>query len=108
MGQLFTVGEKSHIDLEVMSQVMETIFRSPGLQEYANRIRTRDFDNLGYSLPLAFKDVELILQYSAEVRAPLPYASNLRDKFLAASKLDTKDCIAISDITRMFAGMTPS
>jgi 3-hydroxyisobutyrate dehydrogenase-like beta-hydroxyacid dehydrogenase len=41
MGQLFTVGEKSNIDLEVMSQVMETIFRSPALQEYANRIRER-------------------------------------------------------------------
>ncbi len=92
MGQLFTVGEKSKIDLEVMSQVMETIFRSPALQEYANIIRTRDFDDVGYSLPLAFKDVELILQYSAEVRAPLPYASSLRDKFLAAiaNKLDTK------------------
>jgi len=45
---------------------------------------------VGYSLPLAFKDVELILQYSAEVRAPLSYASSLRDKFLAAiaNKLD--------------------
>jgi 3-hydroxyisobutyrate dehydrogenase-like beta-hydroxyacid dehydrogenase len=107
MGQLFTVSEKSNIDLEVMSQAMETIFRSPALQQYANRIRTRDFDDVGYSLPLAFKDVELILQYSAEVRAPLPYASSLRDKFLAAiaNKLDTKNCSAIYDITRMFAGM---
>jgi 3-hydroxyisobutyrate dehydrogenase-like beta-hydroxyacid dehydrogenase len=77
--------------------------------EYANRIRTRDFDDVGYSLPLAFKDVELILQYSAEVRAPLPYASSLRDKFLAAiaNNLDTKNCSVISarDITRMFADM---
>ena len=38
MGQVFTVGEKSNIDLQVMSQVMETIFSSPSLQEYAKRI----------------------------------------------------------------------
>jgi hypothetical protein len=64
MGQVFTVGEKSNIDLQVMSQVMmmEIIFSSPALQEYARRIRTRD--NVGYSLPLAFKDVQLILESS--------------------------------------------
>jgi hypothetical protein len=110
MGQVFTVGEKSNIDLQVMSQVMEMIFSSPALQEYAKRISTRDFDNVGYSLPLAFKDVQLILQSSDDVRAPLPYASSLRDKFLAAiaNKLDTKDCISIYEITRMFAGLKSS
>ena len=110
MGQVFTVGEKSNIDLQVMSQVMEMIFSSPTLQEYAKRIRTKDFDSVGYSLPLAFKDVQRILQSSSDVRAPLPYASGLRDKFLAAiaNKLETKDCITIYEITRMFAGLTKS
>jgi 3-hydroxyisobutyrate dehydrogenase-like beta-hydroxyacid dehydrogenase len=110
MGQVYALGEKSNIDLQLMSQVMETIFSSPKLQEYANRIRIRDFDNVGYSLPLAFKDVQLILQSSADVCAPLPYASTLRDKFLAAiaNKLDTKDCISIYEITRMFAGLRSS
>ena len=89
---------------------MEMIFSSPALQEYAKRISTRDFDNVGYSLTLAFKDVQLILESSADVRAPLPYASSLRDKFLAAiaNKLDTKDCISIYEITRMFAGLKSS
>jgi 3-hydroxyisobutyrate dehydrogenase-like beta-hydroxyacid dehydrogenase len=109
MGQVFTVGEKSNIDLQVMSQVMEIIFSSPALQEYARRIRTKDFDNVGYSLPLAFKDVQLILESSANVHVPLPYASSLRDKFLAAiaNKLD-KDCISIYEITRMLAGLKSS
>jgi 3-hydroxyisobutyrate dehydrogenase-like beta-hydroxyacid dehydrogenase len=110
MGQVFTAGEKSNIDLQVMSQVMEMIFSSPTLQEYAKSIRTKDFDNVGYSLQLAFKDVQLILQSSTDVRAPLPYASGLRDKFLAANanKLETKDCITIYEITRMFAGLKKS
>jgi 3-hydroxyisobutyrate dehydrogenase-like beta-hydroxyacid dehydrogenase len=110
MGQVYALGEKSNIDLQLMSQVMETIFSSPKLQEYANRIRIRDFDNVGYSLLLAFKDVELILQSSSDVRAPLPYANGLRDKFLAAiaNKLETKDCITIYEITRMVAGLKKS
>jgi 3-hydroxyisobutyrate dehydrogenase-like beta-hydroxyacid dehydrogenase len=105
MGQVFTVSEKSNIDLNVVNQVMEMIFSSPTLQEYAKRISTRDFDNVGYSLTLAFKDVQLILESSTDVRAPLSYASGLREKFLAAiaKKLETKDCIAIYEITRMFA-----
>jgi 3-hydroxyisobutyrate dehydrogenase-like beta-hydroxyacid dehydrogenase len=92
-----------------MSQVMEIIFSSPALQEYARRIRTRDFDNVGYSLRLAFKDVQLVLESSANVHVPLPYASSLRDKFLAAvaNKLD-KDCISIYEITRMLAGLKTS
>jgi len=66
--------------------------------------------NVGYSLPLAFKDVQLILQSSSDVRAPLTSGSSLRDKYLAAiaNKLDTKDCISIYEITRMFAGMKKS
>jgi 3-hydroxyisobutyrate dehydrogenase-like beta-hydroxyacid dehydrogenase len=110
MGQVFTVGEKSNIDLQVMSQVMEMIFSSPTLQEYGKRIRIKDFDNVGYSLLLAFKDIQLILQSSSDVRAPLTYGSSLRDKYLAAiaNKLDTKDCISIYEITRMFAGLKKS
>jgi 3-hydroxyisobutyrate dehydrogenase-like beta-hydroxyacid dehydrogenase len=97
MGQVFTVCEKSNIDLQVMRLIMETIFNtslsSSTLHEYAQRISTKDFDNVGYSPPLAFKDVQLILESSADVHVPLPYVSSLRDKFLAAiaNKLDTKD-----------------
>jgi len=67
-------------------------------------LNVRDLlDNVGYSLPLAFKS-------SADVHVPLPYASSLRDKFLAAiaNKLDTKDCISIYEITRKLAGLNSS
>ena len=41
------------------------------LKEYANRICTRDFDNVGLDFLSAFKDVQLILQNSSDVRVPL-------------------------------------
>jgi 3-hydroxyisobutyrate dehydrogenase-like beta-hydroxyacid dehydrogenase len=112
IGQVFTVCEKSNIDLQATRLIMETIFSSlpASLHEYGQRISTKDFDNVGYSLALAFKDVQLILQSSDNVHVPLPYASSLRDKFLAAiaNKLDTKDCISIYEITRKLAGLNSS
>jgi 3-hydroxyisobutyrate dehydrogenase-like beta-hydroxyacid dehydrogenase len=76
-----------------------------GLQP--NRIHTRDFGNVGLDFLSAFKDVQLILQSSSDVRVPLPYANTIRDKFLAAiaNDLERKDWISIYEITRMLAGL---
>jgi hypothetical protein len=42
------------------------------LKEYANRIHTRDFGNVGLDFLSAFNDVRLILQNSSDVHVPLP------------------------------------
>ena len=107
MGQVYALGEKSNIDLQLMNELIDMIFAYPGLKQYANRIRTRDFDNVGFDLLSAFKDVQLILQSSSDVRVPLPYANTIRDKFLAAiaNDLEKKDWISIYEITRMLAGL---
>jgi 3-hydroxyisobutyrate dehydrogenase-like beta-hydroxyacid dehydrogenase len=107
MGQVYALGEKSNIDLQLMNELIDMIFAYPGLKQYANRIRTRDFDNVGFDLLSAFKDVQLILQNSSDVRVPLPYANTIRDKFLAAiaNDLEKKDWISIYEITRMLAGL---
>jgi hypothetical protein len=55
-----------------MSQLLEMISGYLGLKEYANRIHTRDFGNVGLDFLSAFKDVQLILQNSSDVRVPLP------------------------------------
>jgi 3-hydroxyisobutyrate dehydrogenase-like beta-hydroxyacid dehydrogenase len=107
MGQVYAFGEKSNIDLQLMNEVLEMIFDYPGLRQYAKRIRIRDFDNVGFDLLSAFKDVQLILQASSDVHVPLSYANNVRDKFIAAiaNDLEKKDWISTYDITRMLAGL---
>ena len=107
MGQVYALGEKNNIDMQLMNELIDMIFAYPGLKQYANRIRTRDFDNVGFDLLSAFKDVQLILQNSSDVRVPLPYANTIRDKFLAAiaNDLEKKDWISIYEITRMFDGL---
>jgi 3-hydroxyisobutyrate dehydrogenase-like beta-hydroxyacid dehydrogenase len=107
MGQVYVLAEKSNIDLQLINELLEMIFAYPGLKQYANRIRKRDFDNVGFDLLSAFKDVQLILQTSSDVYVPLSYANNIRDKFIAAiaNDLEKKDWISIYEITRMLAGL---
>ena len=107
MGQVYALAEKSDIDLQLMNELLDMVFDYPGLKQYANRIRTKDFDNVGFDLLSAFKDVQLILRSSSDVRVPLPYANSISDKFIAAiaNDLETKDWISTYEITRMLAGL---
>ena len=107
MGQVYALAEKSNIDLQLVNEMLEMIFGYPGLKQYAKRIRMRDFDNVGFDLLSAFKDVHLILQASSDIRVPLPHANNIQDKYIAAiaNNMDKKDWISIYEITRMLAGL---
>ena len=107
MGQVYALAEKSNIDLQLVNEVLEMIFAYPGLKQYAKRIHTRDFDNVGFDLLSAFKDVQLILQTSSDVRVPLSHANNIQDRYIAAiaNDMGKKDWISIYDITRMLAGL---
>lgn len=84
IGQVYVLAGKSNIDLQLVNELLEMIFAYPGLKQYAKRIRTRDFDNVGFDLLSAYKDVQLILQTSSDVRVPLSFANNIKDKYIAA------------------------
>lgn len=107
MGQVFAFGEKSGISPDVLNLVMKTFFGQPALQEYAQRIHDRNFDDPGFTLSGELKDVELILQASGDTRAPLPFGSIVRDKLLtaAARGMEDLDWAAVSEISRMQAGL---
>ena len=107
IGQVFAFGEKSGIDPQHLDMVMQTMFNHPGPQEYAARMRERRFDDVGFDLLGGLKDVQLILDASTEARAPLPFASIVRDKALTAVAhgLGAKDVSVAYEITRMNAGL---
>ena len=95
------------IDPQHLDMVLQTMFSHPGLQEYATRMRERRFDDVGFDLLGGLKDVQLILDASAEARVPLPFANIVRDKSLtaAAHGLSAKDVSVVYEITRMSAGL---
>jgi 3-hydroxyisobutyrate dehydrogenase-like beta-hydroxyacid dehydrogenase len=107
MGQVYAFAEKSGIDADVIGQVMATLFASPALPGYSDRIRNRAFDEVGFALPAGLKDVDLFLDASAEARAPLPFAAIVRDHMVTALArgLEHKDWSAVGEIARVNAGL---
>jgi 3-hydroxyisobutyrate dehydrogenase-like beta-hydroxyacid dehydrogenase len=107
MGQVYAFGEKSGIDANVLGTVMATLFASPALPGYSERIRARNFDDVGFALPGGLKDVDLFLDASADARAPLPFAGVVRDRFVTALArgLERKDWSAVTEIARQSAGL---
>jgi 3-hydroxyisobutyrate dehydrogenase-like beta-hydroxyacid dehydrogenase len=107
MGQVFAFGEKSGISRDLLKLVVGAFFGQPALQEYAQRIHQRRFSDPGFTLSGELKDVELMLQASADVHAPLPFGSIVRDKLLtaAARGMEDLDWAAVSEISRIQAGL---
>jgi 3-hydroxyisobutyrate dehydrogenase-like beta-hydroxyacid dehydrogenase len=107
MGQVYALAEKSKVDLQIVNDMLEMIFTYPGLKQYAKRIRIKDFDNVGFDLSSAFKDVQLILRASSDVHVPLSQANDIKDKYIAAiaNGMGKKDWISIYGITRILAGL---
>ncbi len=85
MGEAFALLEKRGVDARAFHEMMSrTIFASVIHQNYGRFILDRAFSPPGFRLTLGAKDVGLALAAGAESEVPLPFASLLRDRFLAA------------------------
>lgn len=104
--EVYTFAEKSGIEAEFTEGLIQTVLAHPVMKEYTRRIRERDFSPI-FELKAGFKDVELMLQASGEVRAPLNIASLAREKFLTAlgSGMGNQDWSSVSMITRKNANL---
>jgi len=107
VGQLFTLGEKSGIDARTISLLLKTTFDNPHFHYYIDKIRSRDFDHVGFDLRGGLKDAQLMMQVSEDTQVALPNAENAFKKYLAALAvgLEDKDWSAIYEITRLNAGL---
>ena len=77
------VAKSGYADPKAYLEVLlSTMLATPLFQPYGKRI-LHDFKP-GFRLPLALKDIELLLDAGHEAAVPLPLASMLRDHMLAA------------------------
>lgn len=106
MGQAFTFADKRGV-LEPMTDLLKAFLGPMG--EYVDRIATRHYDNPGFTLDAGLKDVRLMLQAAGEVNVPLPFASLIRDKCLAAEAhgFGQQDWCVFTEISRLEAGQAP-
>ena len=102
IGEAFAFAENRGV-LAPFSEMLKSFL--PGSQEYLDRIRTCDFDHAGFTLDAGLKDIRLILDAAAEVHVPLPCASLIRDKCIAAQArgLSQRDWSVFTAISRFDA-----
>jgi 3-hydroxyisobutyrate dehydrogenase-like beta-hydroxyacid dehydrogenase len=109
-GEATALAEKAGLDPRKMMEFFAgTMFASTVFTGYAARVATTDFEPAGFAMPLALKDMTLALQAGHEVRAPLPIASLLRDRLLAALARgrDGWDWAGLASVAREEAGLPP-
>lgn len=85
MAEALAMLEKSGVDRAAAIEMLSsTLFACPVYQGYGAAIAHMRHTPAGFRLPLGLKDVELALKTGGEVRAPMPIASILRDRFVAS------------------------
>jgi 3-hydroxyisobutyrate dehydrogenase-like beta-hydroxyacid dehydrogenase len=111
IGEAFIFAEKQGIDLVLMSGMLKDLMQHPAFPVYLEKIRTRSFEEvLGSTLDgVGSKDVRLILRTAEDVHVPLPMASVVRDKIVAAQALGfgEHDWSVLTEISRINAGQEP-
>jgi len=109
MGQTFAFAERAKIDTNVIADIIRVMLPNQPFDSYSQRIRTRNFDDPGFTLRLGLKDLDLMLRMSSEVGAPLPNAGPIHDRMLTAMAhgYSDRDWCVWTESSRMAAGASP-
>lgn len=98
LGEAFSLVEKSGVDSSVFHDlVTDGMFASPAYNTYAKIIAEKSWDNVGFTVALALKDVNLALAAGDVAGVPMPSANVCRDRLLGA--------VAHGDAQRDWAAM---
>ncbi|HTR16213.1 MAG TPA: NAD(P)-dependent oxidoreductase [Acetobacteraceae bacterium] len=85
LAEVFALNEKGGLDRAKVFEVLtESFFGAPVHRNYGKLILDRAYDPPGAKVGLAAKDTKLLLQAGEALSVPLPIASLVRDRFLAA------------------------
>jgi 3-hydroxyisobutyrate dehydrogenase-like beta-hydroxyacid dehydrogenase len=108
LAEAFALTRKSKLDPNVLLDVLTgSLFPIPVYKNYGTMIAADQFEPAGFKLPLGLKDNRLVLQAAEQVSVPMPMASLVRDRFLAALSmgLSEADWAAIARVSFKEAGL---
>jgi 3-hydroxyisobutyrate dehydrogenase-like beta-hydroxyacid dehydrogenase len=108
LGEAFALLRKGDVDPKLFLEIVNGgLFQSPVYQSYGTQIAEERFEPPGFKLRLGLKDVRLALAAADSSGVPLPIASLLHDRLLAAigrGKGD-KDWAALAELMAEEAGL---
>ncbi|RCN56310.1 NAD(P)-dependent oxidoreductase [Acidiferrobacter thiooxydans] len=108
LGEAMALVEKGGIDRHSYLDILtSSLFNIPLYKNYGSLIADRNFTPPGFSSSLGQKDIRLTLTAAEALSVPLPFASILRDRFiaLAAQGGETQDWSAIGSLAAQDAGL---
>jgi 3-hydroxyisobutyrate dehydrogenase-like beta-hydroxyacid dehydrogenase len=109
MGEAAAMVERYGVPAaELLNLLTNTLFAAPVYKSYGGLIVDRKYEPAGFRLALGLKDLRLVLEAAEGARAPMPFASVLRDHLLeAVARGDgERDWAALAEVARRHAGLT--
>lgn len=85
MAEAFTLAEKSGLDrLKVAEFFGSTLFNAPIYQNYGKLIANKQYEPVGFKAKLGYKDARLAFKLSQQTETPMPAATAVHNRLLAA------------------------
>jgi 3-hydroxyisobutyrate dehydrogenase-like beta-hydroxyacid dehydrogenase len=85
MAEAFTLAEKNGLDrLKVAEFFGSTIFNAPIYQNYGKLIAKKQYEPVGFKAKLGYKDARLAFKLSQQSETPMPVATAVHNRLLAA------------------------
>jgi 3-hydroxyisobutyrate dehydrogenase-like beta-hydroxyacid dehydrogenase len=108
MAEACALMRKSGVAPETFLDVMtNSLFNAPIYKTYGPMVASGNFGKVGFALPLGLKDNRLVLAAAEEAAAPMPMASLIHDRFIAAIArgFSNEDWVAFSRGAMSDAGL---
>lgn len=108
LAESFALVRKSGLDATQFLEILtSTLFNAPIYKTYGGMIASEKFEPAGFKVPLGLKDNRLLLAAAEEKAVPMPMASLVRDRFLAAMAAgqSEQDWSSIAKISAKEAGL---
>jgi 3-hydroxyisobutyrate dehydrogenase-like beta-hydroxyacid dehydrogenase len=108
LAEAFALVRKNGIDPNAFLEFLTgSLFAAPVYRIYGSILASDKFEPAGFKLPLGFKDNRLLIAAAEESAVPMPMASLIHDRFLAAlaQGLGEADWAAIARISYKNAGL---
>jgi 3-hydroxyisobutyrate dehydrogenase-like beta-hydroxyacid dehydrogenase len=85
MAEAFTLAEKNGLDSKQVAEFFgSTLFNAPIYQNYGKLIANKQYQPVGFKSKLGYKDARLALNLSQQSQTPMPVATAVHNRLLAA------------------------
>lgn len=108
LAESFAFVRKHELDPNTFLDILtSSLFTAPIYRTYGSLIASDKFEPPGFKLPLGMKDNRLVLLAAEEAAVPMPVASLIHDRFVAAMAqgLADADWSAIARVSYRDAGL---